>query len=118
MRGYCATVNTRNKSIENYEESFLKSFIDVIFSSVKASDFYNFTVTDKQGRDYPLEQLPGKVSLVINVASKCGFTDSTYRALTKLHDLSNDGYFTVLAFPCNQFGDQEPDKAADVAEAI
>lgn len=50
-----------------------------------------------------------QVSLVVNVATLCGFTDSTYKDLKKLHDiLGFGGKFNVLAFPCNQFGDQEP----------
>lgn len=50
-----------------------------------------------------------QVSLVVNVASLCGYTDSTYRALKRLQDiLSFNQKFNVLAFPCNQFGEQEP----------
>ncbi|KAF2354403.1 Glutathione peroxidase [Trinorchestia longiramus] len=94
-------------------------FIALLFTYVSASDFYSYTIKDNQGEDYPLERLRGKVSLVVNVASLCGFTDTSYKALTKLHDiLSYEGYFTVLAFPCNQFGDQEPEEAATVAETM
>ena len=50
-----------------------------------------------------------QVSLVVNVASLCGFTDTTYRGLKRLQDILGYGKrFQVLAFPCNQFGDQEP----------
>ncbi len=53
--------------------------------------------------------LRGKVVLVVNVASLCGYTDKDYRALAALHDrLARTGRFEVLAFPCNQFGRQEP----------
>ncbi len=49
------------------------------------------------------------MSLVVNVASLCGYTDSTYRALKRLQDiLGYNKKFNVLAFPCNQFGEQEP----------
>ncbi|XP_064114696.1 glutathione peroxidase 7-like isoform X2 [Macrobrachium nipponense] len=49
------------------------------------------------------------VTLVVNVASHCGYTEATYRALKKLHDILSYGdHFSVLAFPCNQFGEQEP----------
>ena len=49
------------------------------------------------------------MSLVVNVASLCGYTDSSYRALKRLQDiLGYNQKFNVLAFPCNQFGEQEP----------
>ncbi|KAG8232611.1 hypothetical protein J437_LFUL010734 [Ladona fulva] len=74
-----------------------------------AEDFYSFVVKDIRGEDVPLEKFRGKVSLVVNVASECGYTDSHYKALKRLHDiLSFHGKFNVLAFPCNQFGEQEP----------
>ena len=51
-----------------------------------------------------------QVTLVVNVASKCGFTDSHYKGLVKLQDqLRSTGLFNVFAFPCNQFGHQEPE---------
>lgn len=50
-----------------------------------------------------------KVVLVVNVASECGYTDGHYKALVRLQDkLGSTEKFTVLAFPCNQFGNQEP----------
>lgn len=72
-------------------------------------DFYTFTVQDIEGEEVSLEEYRGKVSLVVNVASLCGYTDSSYRALKRLQDiLSYNQKFNVLAFPCNQFGEQEP----------
>lgn len=83
---------------------------------VRGEDFYSFAVKDSEGDDVSLEAFRGKVTLVVNVASQCGYTDTTYRALKKLHDiLSYGGYFSVLAFPCNQFGEQEPH---DIEEII
>lgn len=74
-----------------------------------SSDFYTFSVTDVEGSEVSLEKYRGTVSLVVNVASLCGYTDSTYKALKRLQDiLGFGGKFNVLAFPCNQFGDQEP----------
>jgi len=75
----------------------------------KENDFYSFTVKDLDGKDFNLEKYRGTVSLVVNVASECGYTDSHYKALVKLQsELSPTGKFQVLAFPCNQFGKQEP----------
>ena len=51
-----------------------------------------------------------EVSLVVNVASQCGYTDNHYKSLVRLQELFEEtGRFNVLAFPCNQFGKQEPD---------
>jgi len=84
-----------------------------------ASDFYKYTIKDHNNEDVSLEKYRGKVTLAVNVASLCGYTDATYRALTTLHDiLSYGGHFSVLAFPCNQFGEQEPADAAEVFASV
>ncbi|XP_070563788.1 glutathione peroxidase 7-like [Ptychodera flava] len=75
----------------------------------EGSDFYSFTVNDIHGNQVSLGKYRGMVTLVVNVASECGYTDGHYQALSKIQDdpaLSD--MFTVLAFPCNQFGNQEP----------
>lgn len=54
------------------------------------------------------------MSLVVNVASQCGYTDANYRALVQLQRKFGLLGFTVLAFPCNQFGDQEPDSIGEI----
>ncbi|CAG0925916.1 unnamed protein product, partial [Notodromas monacha] len=82
-------------------------------------DFYSFTVKDAQDQDFALEQFRGKVTLVVNVASYCGFTEKHYEALTKLDGiLGHDGYFRVLAFPCNQFGEQEPGSMQEIVNFV
>ncbi|EPQ11600.1 Glutathione peroxidase 7 [Myotis brandtii] len=55
-----------------------------------------------------------KVSLVVNVASECGFTEEHYRALQQLQRDLGPHHFNVLAFPCNQFGQQEPDSNKEI----
>jgi glutathione peroxidase len=71
------------------------------------SKLYDFTVRDLHERDVPLDRFRGEVLLIVNTASHCGFTPQ-YKGLNQLHkDLSPRG-FSVLAFPCNQFGAQEP----------
>lgn len=55
-----------------------------------------------------------QVSLVVNVASECGFTDQHYRALQQLQRDLGPHHFNVLAFPCNQFGQQEPDSDKEI----
>lgn len=68
---------------------------------------YDFTVKDGHGGDYPLSQFKGKVVLIVNVASKCGFTPQ-YEGLQDLYEKYGPQGFVVLGFPCNQFRNQEP----------
>ncbi|XP_009601150.1 putative glutathione peroxidase 5 [Nicotiana tabacum] len=77
-------------------------------SSVPQKSIHEFTVKDCKGKDVDLSIYNGKVLLVVNVASKCGFTNSNYTQLTELHNKYKDKGFEVLAFPCNQFLKQEP----------
>jgi glutathione peroxidase len=74
---------------------------------------YQFSAKDIQGKDRSLSEFQGKVLLIVNVASKCGFTPQ-YEGLEKLHkDLQAKG-LEVLGFPCNQFGKQEPGDEAEI----
>ena len=75
---------------------------------------YDFTMRDLQGRDVPLADFRGQVLLIVNTASKCGFTPQ-YEGLEALYRDYRDRGFTVLGFPCNQFGEQEPGDAAEIA---
>jgi glutathione peroxidase len=79
------------------------------------SGVHNFTARSLAGEDVSLKQFEGKVLLIVNTASKCGFTPQ-YRGLEALHrELSPRG-FAVLGFPCNQFGGQEPGDAREIEE--
>lgn len=78
------------------------------------------TVTDFEvklpgGGQVPLAAHAGKVLLIVNVASKCGFTPQ-YEGLEALHRRFADRGFAVLGFPCNQFGAQEPGDAEEIAK--
>jgi glutathione peroxidase len=75
----------------------------------------DFTVTTNRGEPLDLSDKLGKVLLVVNTASKCGFTPQ-YDGLEKLFQRFNDQGFEVLGFPCNQFGGQEPGNADEIAE--
>jgi glutathione peroxidase len=68
---------------------------------------YGFTVKDSAGQDYSLSALKGKVILIVNVASNCGFTVQ-YGGLEELYAKYSPKGLAVLGFPCNQFGGQEP----------
>ena len=76
--------------------------------------FYDLKTTTLLGKPADLGDFRGKVTLVVNVASYCGFTPQ-YKGLEKLHrDLSSKG-FAVLGFPSNDFGEQEPDGPEEIA---
>jgi glutathione peroxidase len=79
------------------------------------SGVHDFSAKSLAGEDVPLAQFAGKVLLIVNTASKCGFTPQ-YRGLEALHrELSPRG-FAVLGFPCNQFGGQEPGDAQQIEQ--
>ena len=71
------------------------------------ASIYDFVVKDASGADVPLSQYRGKPLLIVNVASKCGFTPQ-YDGLEKLHQALGPKGLVILGFPCNQFGGQEP----------
>ena len=78
------------------------------------SDLYDLPVRTADGAATTLAEYRGKVLLIVNVASKCGFTPQ-YAGLEALHRKFAPQGFAVLGFPCNQFGGQEPGDAAEIA---
>jgi glutathione peroxidase len=72
-----------------------------------ANSLYDISLKDIDGKDTSLKAYKGKVILIVNVASKCGLTPQ-YQALEALQEKYKDKGFSVLGFPCNQFGGQEP----------
>jgi len=81
-----------------------------------ATSFYDFKPLDKKGQPVPLSSYSGKVVLIVNTASKCGFTPQ-YEGLEKLYkklQAEHGDDFTILGFPCNQFGGQEPGTDDDI----
>ncbi|KAK7201200.1 type II (glutathione peroxidase-like) tryparedoxin peroxidase [Novymonas esmeraldas] len=77
---------------------------------------YDFQVNGGDHKPYDLAQHKGHPLLIYNVASQCGYTKSGYETATALYDKYKDRGFTVLAFPCNQFGGQEPGSEAEIKE--
>nr|GMD72376.1 probable glutathione peroxidase 2 [Ipomoea batatas] len=79
---------------------------------------FDFSVKDIRGNDVPLSNYRGKVVLIVNVASKCGLTNSNYKELNILYDKYKDQGFEILAFPCNQFAWQEPGTNEEIQETV
>ncbi len=77
-----------------------------------SKSIYDFTVKDINNQDISLSQFKGKVMLIVNVASQCGFTPQ-YKGLEEIYE-SFKGEVVVLGFPCNQFGKQEPGDAEEI----
>lgn len=77
------------------------------------STAFEFTATDLDGVEQPLSQYAGKVLLIVNVASKCGFTPQ-YAGLQDLWTRYRDRGLVVMGFPCDQFGHQEPGNAEEI----
>ncbi len=79
------------------------------------ANFYDFSIDAIDGSKGLLESLRGKITLVVNVASLCGYTPQ-YAGLESLHQELKDQNFTVLGVPCNQFGAQEPGAPAEIQQ--
>jgi glutathione peroxidase len=95
-------------------------FISSIFMQAQAQDaarksFYDFTVKTIDGKDFPLSQLKGKKVLVVNTASKCGFTPQ-YADLEKLYETYGGDNFIIIGFPSNDFLHQEPGTNSEIQQ--
>ena len=79
------------------------------------ASIYDFSVNDIHGKEQKLDEYKGKVLLIVNVASKCGFTPQ-YNGLESLYEKLHGRGFEILGFPSNQFGAQEPGNEAEIAQ--
>jgi glutathione peroxidase len=89
-------------------------FVSMTFVSF-AKNVHDFSASDIDGNEVNLSDYEGKVLLIVNVASKCGFTPQ-YEGLQKLYEQYKDKGFEILAFPCNQFAGQEPGSNEQIKE--
>jgi glutathione peroxidase len=81
--------------------------------AILSKPIYDFAVTDIHGKDHKLERYKDRVMLIVNVASKCGFTPQ-YQGLEALYEKLHQRGLEVLGFPCNQFGAQEPGSEKEI----
>ena len=77
------------------------------------ASIFDFSAKTLQGKTVPLTDFRGKAMLIVNTASKCGFTPQ-YEGLETLYEKLHDKGLTILGFPCNQFGKQEPGGAEEI----
>ena len=84
-------------------------------NSINTQHWFSLAAKQMNGSSLPIESLRGRVVLVVNVASRCGFTPQ-YKQLQELHDRYSSRGLTILAFPCNQFGGQEPGEDTQILE--
>nr|GMC80972.1 probable phospholipid hydroperoxide glutathione peroxidase [Ipomoea batatas] len=85
-------------------------------SKAASNSIYDFTVKDAKGNDVNLSTYKGKVLMIVNVASECGLTNTNYTEMNQLYQKYKDKGFEILAFPCNQFGSQEPGTNEDIMQ--
>ena len=79
------------------------------------NSIHNFDAIDISGKNVSLDLFKGKTVLIVNTASKCGFTPQ-FEGLEKLYNKYKDQNFVILGFPCNQFGNQEPGDEKSISE--
>jgi glutathione peroxidase len=93
----------------------LAGALAIAMSAVAASSIHEFTLKTIDGQPAPLKQYEGKVVLIVNVASRCGYTPQ-YAGLEKLYRKYKDRGFVVIGVPANNFGGQEPGTDAEIKE--
>ncbi len=87
--------------------------VAAVISGTDAGSVYDFTMKTIDGKEVPLSHYRGKVVLIVNVASQCGYTPQ-YKGLEALYRKYKDQGFTILGFPANNFGQQEPGTDAEI----
>jgi glutathione peroxidase len=100
----CATSCAAIKAQEQAERDELKGI----------SSFFELSAQDIDGKEIKFDQFRGQVTILTNVASYCGYTESHYKGLVELWSQLKHESVHILAFPCNQFGKQEPGSAAEI----
>ncbi|MDX9852611.1 MAG: glutathione peroxidase [Tenuifilaceae bacterium] len=101
----------------------MKASVIVLFSVMlftvgamaQSKSFYDFTVTDINGKEFPLSQLKDKKVMVVNTASKCGFTKQ-YKTLEEVYKTYGGDKFIIIGFPANNFLSQEPGTNDEIKE--
>ena len=102
----------KNKTIRKMK-TFLLLFLPTFIMTLSAKSVYDHKLTTIDGEETSLSEHKGKVILLVNVASRCGFTRQ-YKGLEELYQKYKDQGLVVCGFPCNQFGGQEPGSESEI----
>lgn len=109
------TGSVKNVSVDSEDDIYSEE--DPYIQSSEPS-IYDFAVHDLNDNLIPLSKYRGKVVLIVNVASQCAFTYANYNQLQSLHKRFYKEGLRILAFPCNQFGGQEPGTSRNIKDFI
>jgi len=93
--------------------SLVLGLVIIMAGSAGAANIYDFTLPSIDGKPMPLAEFKGKVVLVVNVASRCGYTPQ-YSGLESLYEKYKNQGFVIVGFPANNFGAQEPGTDAEI----
>ena len=96
-------------------ENIIRGFEKLGYRATEVKTIYDFTVKDDVGQDVSLSQYKGKLLLIVNTATRCGFTPQ-YKELEALYEKYREQGFEILDFPCNQFGGQAPGTIQEIHE--
>lgn len=95
------------------KRTLLLAFALICLTAMAQRNIYGFTARGQGGREIPMAEYKGKVVLIVNTATHCGFTPQ-YTALQQLYDKYRDQGLVILDFPCNQFGEQAPGNIQEI----
>ncbi len=109
------TLGTVGRMIAQMKSIFVLAGLFLMQTLIQAAPLYDIPVKDINGKAASLSPYKGKVVLIVNVASKCGYTPQ-YKGLEAIQEKYQAKGFTVLGFPCNQFGGQEPGTNEEIKE--
>lgn len=105
----------RNQKVMKRIKLLLAALLLTLTAAYAQETVYGFTVKDAAGKDVSLSQYQGKVLLVVNTATKCGFTPQ-YKELQDLYEKYQASGLEILDFPCNQFGGQAPGTMEEIRD--
>jgi len=118
-RGECESeiVPNRNFMLDKCKsacDKYYKEMEEASKEAIDAKSFFDLSAKDIDGNLVKFDEFRGKVTVVTNVASECGYTESHYKDLVDLWSQLKHKNVEILAFPCNQFGEQEPGTADEI----
>ncbi|KAI3996665.1 hypothetical protein MKX01_009497 [Papaver californicum] len=99
-----------------YQPKSIKTTAVVYARAATEKSIHDFSVKDIDGKEVSLSKFKGKVLLIVNVASRCGLTTSNYTELSHIYNKYRTEGLEILAFPCNQFGFQEPGSNTEIKQ--